>query len=90
MLELRIKIEEKINEKIKSICKGENSDEQFNILVEKFKINYDKLEDDDLFTDEYMKQKYVLNMLFNRYGRVPKWWVLNSLLDIKTDWRAIV
>ncbi len=40
--------------------------------------------------DEYMKQKYCFNILANHYGRVKKWWQLNSILEIKTDWRIIV
>jgi len=73
--------------KIRKICKGYKADEQYQKLTEKFIKIYDKLEDE--FDSEFMKQKYVFNVLAKRYARVKNEGILNNLLDIKNHWEEI-
>ncbi|MHA1302607.1 MAG: hypothetical protein ACTSPI_02750 [Candidatus Heimdallarchaeaceae archaeon] len=81
------KLKNEIKEKIMRICKGEKSEQQFEKLKEKFLRLYNKL--DDEFSSDYMKQKFVLNVLIQRFGRL-NWWKLNSVLGIKNYWEIEV
>ena len=85
---LKTIIKNEIKEKIRKLTKGKDTDEQFNVLIDKFKKNYEKIEEE--FDSEYMKQKYCFNLMARRYGNIKKCWILNEFLGIKNHWGVTV